>query len=61
MLALVISIWQVQVGRSYLSSGPFASVAGLKEGGIQSPIIAVAVLLTCIGLFALGAVLLHLA
>jgi putative membrane protein len=61
VLALVISIWQYRWTSRYLSSGPFASVAGLKEGGIQSPIIAVAVLLTCIGLFALGAVLLHLA
>ncbi len=61
VLALLISIWQYRWTTRYLSTGPFAQVAGLKEGGMQSPIIAVAVLLTCIGLFALGAVLLRLA
>src|SRR3954464_14712974 len=61
VLALLISIWQYRWTTRYLSTGPFAQIAGLKEGGMQSPIIAVAVLLTCIGLFALGAVLLRLA
>jgi putative membrane protein len=42
-----------------LRSGSFARVAGLKEG-MQSPVLAVAVLLTLIGLFAFAAVLLHL-
>ena len=60
VLALVISIWQYRWTARYLNSGPFAAIAGLKEGGFQSPVIAVAVLLTCIGLFALGAVLLRI-
>jgi putative membrane protein len=59
VLALVISIWQYNWTVRYLRSGPFAKVAGLKEG-MQSPVIAVAVLLTLIGLFALTAVLLRL-
>jgi inner membrane protein YidH len=59
ILALLISIWQYQWTVNYLRSGSFAPVAGLKEG-MHSPVIAVAVLLVCIGLFAFGAVLLHL-
>lgn len=57
--ALLISIWQYRWTVNYLRSGPFAPIAGLKEG-MQSPVIAVAVFLICIGLFAFGAVLLHL-
>jgi putative membrane protein len=59
VLALLISIWQYTWTVNYLRSGSFAPIAGLKEG-MHSPIIAVAVLLICIGLFAFGAVLLHL-
>jgi putative membrane protein len=59
IVALLISIWQYRWTVIYLRSGSFAPIAGLKEG-MQSPVIAVAVLLICIGLFAFGAVLLHL-
>ena len=59
VVALIISIWQYNWTVRYLRSGSFAKVAGLKEG-MQSPVIAVAVLLTLIGLFALSAVLLRL-
>ena len=57
--ALLISIWQYWWTVNYLRSGSFAPVAGLKEG-MHSPVIAVAVVLVCIGLFAFGAVMLHL-
>ena len=57
--SLLVSIWQYQWTVNYLRSGPFAPVAGLKEG-MHSPVMAIAVLLVCIGLFAFGAVLLHL-
>jgi putative membrane protein len=57
--ALIISIWQYQWVARYLRSGSFVKIAGVKQG-MQSPVIAVAVLLTMIGLFAFGAVLLHL-
>lgn len=60
VLALLISIWQYRWTSRYLSSGPFAAIAGLEERGIQSPVIAVAVLLTFIGLFALCAVALRI-
>jgi putative membrane protein len=59
VVALIISIWQYTWTARYLRSGSFAPIAGLKEG-MQSPVIAVAILLTCIGLFTLGAVLLRL-
>jgi putative membrane protein len=59
ILALLISIRQYWWTVNYLRSGSFAQVAGLKEG-MQSPVIAVAVLLVGIGGFAFGAVLLHL-
>ncbi len=59
ILALLVSIWQYQWTVNYLRSGSFAPVAGLKEG-MHSPLLAVAILLICIGLFAFGAVLLHL-
>jgi len=56
--ALLVSIWQYQWTANYLRSGPFAPIAGLKEN-MQSPVLAVAILLVCIGAFAFGAVLLH--
>lgn len=60
ILALVISIWQYQWGARYISSGPFAAIAGVKEGGIQTPVLAVAFLLVFIGIFAFFAVLFRL-
>src|SRR6478752_10061523 len=48
IVALIIAIWQYNWTVRYLRSGSFAKVAGLK-GGMQSPVIAVAVLLTLIG------------
>ena len=59
VLALLISIWQYRWTSNYLRSGSFAPIAGLKEG-MESPVIAVAILLVFIGLFAFGAVMLHL-
>jgi putative membrane protein len=61
ILALVISIVQYQWAIRYLCGEPFAPIAGLKEGGVQTPALAVAVLLIFIGLFAFFAVLLRLA
>ena len=65
ILALVISLWQYWWAARYLRSGSFAALAGI-EGmspqriALQSPVIAIAVLLVCIGLFAFFAVLLRL-
>jgi len=59
ILALVISIWQYSWTVRYLWSGSFAPIAGMTSEGLQSPVLAIAVLLICIGLFAFFAVLLH--
>jgi putative membrane protein len=65
ILSLLISIWQYWWFVHYMWSGSFASVAGLQAGvtkeQMHSPIIAVAVLLVGIGLFAFFAVLFRLA
>jgi putative membrane protein len=59
VLALFVSVWQYHWTVNYLWSGDFAPVAGITKEGIQTPIIAVAVLLMFIGTFAFVAVLLH--
>jgi inner membrane protein YidH len=63
ILALVISIWQYRRTVRYMWGAPFASIAGMRTGvtneQMQSPVLAIAILLTCIGLFAFFAVLLR--
>jgi putative membrane protein len=61
ILALVVSIWQYRWGVRYLWSEPFTPLAGVTAEGMQTPVLAVAVLLVFIGLFAFFAVLLRLA
>src|ERR1700747_402812 len=57
ILALVISLWQYLWTVRYLWGGSFAPIAGLTNEGMQSPVIAIAILLIGIGLFAFFAVL----
>jgi putative membrane protein len=59
VLALVISIWQYRWSLRYLSGEPFAPIAGVTNEGLQSPVMAVAVLLIFVCLFAFFAVLLR--
>ena len=65
VLALLISIWQYHWTARYLRSGAFAPIAGM-EGmpssvvTLQSPVVVVAILLVCIGVFAFAAVLLRI-
>ena len=63
ILSLLISIWQYRWTIRYLWSGPFASLAGMREGAtteqMQSPVLAIALLLIGVGLFAFFAVLLR--
>ena len=63
ILALVISIWQYRWVIHYMWGAPFTSIAGFRAGNtkerMQSPVLAIAVLLICIGLFAFFAVLLR--
>ena len=61
VLALVISIWQYRWGVRYLWGDPFTPIAGVTTEGMQTPIMAVAILLIGVGLFAFFAVLFRLA
>ena len=60
ILALVISIWQYRWGIRYLWGEPYTPIAGVTKEGRQTPIMAVAIVLTGIGLFTFFAVLLRL-
>jgi putative membrane protein len=60
ILALCISIWQYFWTVRYMWDEPYTPVAGLTKEGKQSPVIAVAIVLILIGLFAFFAVLLRL-
>jgi putative membrane protein len=57
--ALLISVWQYRWTLHYLWGGNFAAVAGMKEEGGQTPLLAVCIALIFIGLFAFFAVLLR--
>jgi putative membrane protein len=64
IIALLISIWQYTWTVRYLRSGAFAAIAGMRGETdrelMRSPVLAVAILLVCIGLFAFFAVMLRL-
>jgi putative membrane protein len=60
ILALVISLWQYFWAIRYMWGEPFTPIAGVAKEGRQTPVIAVAVVLIFIGLFAFFAVLLRL-
>lgn len=61
VLALLVSIWQYRWTVGYLWSEPFTPLAGMTRHGMNSPVLAIAILLIGIGLFAFFAVLLRLA
>jgi putative membrane protein len=61
ILTLLISIGQYWWSIRDLWSGPSAPIAGVTEEGMQTPVIAVAIVLIGMGLFALFAVLLRVA
>jgi putative membrane protein len=61
ILALLVSIWQYWWGIRYLWGNPFTPIAGVTKEGKQTPIMAVAILLIGVGLFAFFAVLFRLA
>jgi putative membrane protein len=60
ILALVISIWQYSWSIRYLWGEPYTPIAGVTREGKHTPVIAVAIVLIFIGLFAFFAVLLRL-
>jgi putative membrane protein len=60
ILGLVISIWEYRWTLRYLWGGSFTPLAGMTKERMQTPIVAVAILLMFIGMFAFFAVLLRL-
>src|SRR5262249_33897378 len=58
--ALVVSIWQYEYTVRYLWSGALEPIAGITKEGKPSPVLAIAIVLICIGVFAFFAVLLRL-
>ena len=56
-LALVVSVWEYRWTLRYLWGGSFTPIAGVTKEGMQTPIVAVSVLLIFVGLFAFFAVL----
>jgi len=57
--ALVVAIWQYEFTVRYLRSGAFEPIAGIPKLK-HSPVMAIAILLICVGVFAFFAVLLRL-
>ena len=60
IVALVISVWEYEWTLRYLWGGDFTVVAGVTKEGKQTPLIAVAIALILIGLFAFFSVLFRL-
>jgi putative membrane protein len=60
ILALVMSIWQYWWGIRYLWGEPYTPLAGVAKERVQTPVVAVAIALIAIGLFAFFAVFLRL-
>jgi putative membrane protein len=60
ILALLVSIWQYWWSIRYLWGDPYTPIAGVTKEGMQTPVIAVAIVLLLIGLFAFFAVLFRL-
>jgi putative membrane protein len=50
ILALLVSIWQYWWGIRYLWGDPFTPIAGVTKEGMQTPVIAVVIVLILIGL-----------
>jgi inner membrane protein YidH len=60
ILALAISLWQYAWSIRYLWGEPYTPLAGVTKEGKHTPVMAVAIVLILIGLFAFFAVLLRL-
>src|SRR5262245_29685122 len=56
VIALLVALWQYHALARYLLSKEFEPIAGIGEVVRHTPLYAIAFLLICIGLFALGAV-----
>ena len=60
ILALLVSIWQYWWSIRYLWGEPYTPLAGVTKEGKHTPVMAVAIVLILIGLFAFFAVLFRL-
>ena len=58
--ALIVAIWQYEYTVRYLWSGSFEQIAGMTKEGKHSPVLWIAIVLICVGVFAFVAVLLRL-
>jgi putative membrane protein len=58
--ALIVSMWEYRWTIKYLWSGDYAQIAGLTKEGRNSPVIAVALVLLLVGIFAFFSVFLRL-
>src|SRR5215831_3616045 len=58
--ALVVAIWQYEYTVRYLWGGSFEPIAGMTRERKHSPVLAIAIVLICVGVFAFFAVLLRL-
>jgi putative membrane protein len=57
----VVAIWEYRWGLHYLREEPFTPIAGTAEKPMNTPVLAIGILLSFIGLFAFFAVLVRLA
>ncbi len=58
--SLIVSMWEYRWTIKYLWSGDYAQIAGLTKEGRKSPVIAVAIVLLMVGIFAFFSVFLRL-
>ena len=58
--SLIVSMWEYRWTIKYLWSGDYAAIAGITPEGRKSPVIAVAIVLLLVGVFAFCSVLLRL-
>ncbi|MCA3554077.1 DUF202 domain-containing protein [Aestuariivirga sp.] len=58
--SLVVSMWEYRWTINYLWSGDYAAIAGMTPEGRKSPVVAVALVLLVVGIFAFLSVLLRL-
>jgi putative membrane protein len=57
ILVLTMSVWQYRAMLRYLWHGDFAAIAGVRKAPGQTPVYAIAVVLTLVGVFAFLVVL----
>jgi putative membrane protein len=59
VVALAISIWQYRMVVRYLWSAPYRVLAGVREDGMQAPVLGLAIFLMIVGVLAFAGILLR--